>query len=747
MNLIQIKEQIDQNLSQQKSIFADIPVNSESISFFLEELPAAIKPTSNNTTITLTDSDSLFATTTFPSNWELSNVPMGELTNGILTFELTQVDDIPQISLGIKGDLFYGVMEQPLKIVGTLSDNNSWAMDLQVSGEELPSLLDIAQWTGGTQDIIDNLNVLNSNGSMPEITIDDVHFTLNLSTQEIVYIGVYGSMNWGKIPLRIHLLFMPDLSIIAHLADDISIDVKELFEMLALNPPEISSVKIADLALSAHLASQSYSASVTLDGDWDLAIGDKKISISKADISLLHEFGNTEASVSGELILGEFSFYAQSQFSTVDNSLRLIAEARSDSNIHFGDLVSLVSQILPTPLTLPNHIPSLGFSDLRFMLLPTTGEFSLAGALSEPWTIPVGINDLTIHDVSLSINQSKSDNNQKITTGVIEGAINIGNSDIDIAYNFPGDFVLSGNISAISLSLLLQEFCGGDVVRDLPLPASLLETELRDVTFTIAPQQKQLSFAAETALGQAEIIISQGTDGKWGFSIGFVPPSSWNFAALDPALAVLNDLDFSDSTLIVSSSDDKSLVLTTISLPQGNVAVQKGLNFFASLDTSALGLKEVLPGFELDHLQVYAAIGNNPQNLEISAAIEGEFHIDQSTSFGDITFRLKPSPGDFEVALLGTVVTTIDDSPLIFTGGLVVTAPPPAAGLEATMLGTWDNPFGVQNLSISNVGLDLKIPPLSIGIAGGLQIGNFEGRAAVSLNSANPTPCPLPARP
>jgi peptidoglycan hydrolase CwlO-like protein len=240
-------------------------------------------------------------------------------------------------------------------------------------------------------------------------------------------------------------------------------------------------------------------------------------------------------------------------------------------------------------------------------------------------------------------------------------------------------------------------------------------------------------------MGQIEVIVQKDSQGGWGFSMGFVPPSTWNFSTLDPALAVLNDLDFSGSTLIVSSSDNNSLALTTIELPNGGVGVQKGLNFFASLDTSALGMKELLPGFDLDSLQVYAAIGNNSQNMVIEAAIEGEFQIDKSTSFGDITFRLKPSPTDFELSLLGTVTTVIDESPLVFTGGLGVTSPPPAGRLQATMQGTWENPFGTQNLSISNVGLDLSMPPLSLGITGGLQIGDFEGRAAVSLNTANPT--------
>jgi peptidoglycan hydrolase CwlO-like protein len=399
-------------------------------------------------------------------------------------------------------------------------------------------------------------------------------------------------------------------------------------------------------------------------------------------------------------------------------------------------LSSLIEDLLDD-LTLPTELPDLTLENVTMQLDMLNQQFSVTGQSADSLSWPIGENGLMLSDIGIDCRRLTETGGK--TNGKLNGTLHLGGATLSCDADLPGQLVFQGEIPRFNLSTLLQELCGGNVVRETPIPTSILNIELTEIRFAINLTDRVFSLSANSSMGQIEVIVQKDSQGGWGFSMGFVPPSTWNFSTLDPALAVLNDLDFSGSTLIVSSSDNNSLALTTIELPNGGVGVQKGLNFFASLDTSALGMKELLPGFDLDSLQVYAAIGNNSQNMVIEAAIEGEFQIDKSTSFGDITFRLKPSPTDFELSLLGTVTTVIDESPLVFTGGLGVTSPPPAGRLQATMQGTWENPFGTQNLSISNVGLDLSMPPLSLGITGGLQIGDFEGRAAVSLNTANPT--------
>ncbi len=71
----------------------------------------------------------------------------------------------------------------------------------------------------------------------------------------------------------------------------------------------------------------------------------------------------------------------------------------------------------------------------------------------------------------------------------------------------------------MTYSLLLQEFCGGETVRNVPLPASVLETELKEAE-TAKPTGKGIGlvaigaglavgFAAVSAIGQG-IAASSG---------------------------------------------------------------------------------------------------------------------------------------------------------------------------------------------------------------------------------------------
>ena len=166
--------------------------------------------------------------------------------------------------------------------------------------------------------------------------------------------------------------------------------------------------------------------------------------------------------------------------------------------------------------------------------------------------------------------------------------------------------------------------------------------------------------------------------------------------------------------------------------------VSKGFNFVANIDLTGLGADQVL---NIKTLQVKAAIGGNPANMVLEAAIAGSIQIDENTAFGDIRFRLVPAPQNFSLTLLGTVFARIGDSRLQFIGGMKVQ--PRSALFQATMLGTWSEPFGAKGVNIINVALELGLsfpPPLpSIGIAGALQVGEFKGLLAVKFDSAMPS--------
>jgi hypothetical protein len=156
------------------------------------------------------------------------------------------------------------------------------------------------------------------------------------------------------------------------------------------------------------------------------------------------------------------------------------------------------------------------------------------------------------------------------------------------------------------------------------------------------------------------------------------------------------------------------------------------------MDMRGTGVDELLG---LEGLRVTTSIGGNPADIVLEAEIAGEFELSDGVAFGDIKFRLQPAPTNFSLTLLGTVTAVLDNSALAFVGGMQVQ--PRAALFQASMLGIWNEPFDTKGVAIGNVALDLGVsfpPPLpTIGIAGTLQVGDFEGAVAVKFDSAMPS--------
>jgi len=484
---------------------------------------------------------------------------------------------------------------------------------------------------------------------------------------------------------------------------------------------------------------ETYSFSIGLVNDWALQLGGSSLTVTQVGVEMAREAGVTAATITGEIAVDS-------------TSIELTAAKDGEGNWEFSGgtaegstikLRSIINAFLPNAIDLPSEVPNMACTGIALTFKPSSGDITFAANSADAWDIPVGVDGLSISDINLNINRTKGEDGASETSGSIAGTLNIGAANFTSTYEFPGDFVLSGNIPSFKLSPLVQDICGGDVVRGIPVPAGFLDTELKDIAFEINPKQKEMALSAGSPLGQSEVQVKRMASGSWGFVVGFVPPAQWKLSKIDSSLSVLDDLKFSDTALILSSSEDRSFELATIETPRDDVSIKRGLNLFATLSMAGLGVDKLLG---LESLTIYTAIGTDPRNIVIEAQIEGDFEIDKNVAFGDIKFRLNVSPPSFGVMLLGTLHARIDNSELDFIGGLgieAITTPPSfQANMTATMEGRWQDPMGAKGVAIMDVALDLGIafPPIrpSIGIAGGLQVGDFIGAAAVKFDTANP---------
>jgi peptidoglycan hydrolase CwlO-like protein len=470
---------------------------------------------------------------------------------------------------------------------------------------------------------------------------------------------------------------------------------------------------------------------------WEIVPG--KVSVHDLAFSLdaLYPLSSAQRSVDGSaggvITLGSVDVHLAVDFGE---------ETVLTGNIPEISLSAILRDLGGDDIALPHELPDLVLADVDISFTPGTGAFSFSAQSPTVWNLPIGISGISISGISFSLNRTVNGDGTKSTSGTVAGTFNIGSASISAVYNFPGDFVLTADVPTFSLSPLLQDLCGGDTVRSLPVPTSVLNFEITDIQVLVAPQAKTFAVSATCVIGQFELLVKRTTTG-WGFAAGFAPPSTFKFSDLSSELVVLDDLRFDGTVLVISTSADRDFELSTIKLPDDDAQVRVGLNFFAALDAQGTGVYE-LTG--LKTLNVYAAIGTRVTDMVIEAEISGDFEIAENVIFSEVKFRLQPAPSNFSLSLLGVILARLDNSDLRFVGAMSIQVVPTlAASFAATMEGVWNEPFGTKGLAIANVALEVGVllssfPPLpSLGFAGSLKIGDFEGMVAVKFDTANPS--------
>lgn len=430
-------------------------------------------------------------------------------------------------------------------------------------------------------------------------------------------------------------------------------------------------------------------------------------------------------------------------------------------------LSRLIAAHLPDLVGMVDVLPAINLREVAIVLSPRTGEMSFRAeskpadgadeAIEVPpdWILPIGVAPLGVRDVVVEINRRPAKRGSKAKIdGIIAGVLQVAGASFEIAYAFPGDFVLRGQVPTLSFSPLLQAVAGTNALRDLPLPPRLIDLTLTDVYVAIAPHRRCFSLAATTPIGMVEIVLQKATSGAWGCAMGIAASPDMKFANLDPNLAGLDALALDKITLILATTDDGSLQLSTIqpgrpdvrlngdaiaSAPPRplDVRVHRGLNLFTTISLVGTGADEVLGS---SSLTVFGSIGPSIADITLEAALDGEIHLAEGVTLSDIGFLLRPGPSNFTITLRGVVRALINGELLKFTGGLEVQ--PRGAALQTTMQGMWVRAFGVDGLDISDIALDLGLsfaPPLpSVGLAGTLRLGDFRGAAAVRFDTMNP---------
>ena len=283
---------------------------------------------------------------------------------------------------------------------------------------------------------------------------------------------------------------------------------------------------------------------------------------------------------------------------------------------------------------------------------------------------------------------------------------------------------------------LLQDLCGATVVGSLALPPELLALALTDLELTIDVDRSEASVRRHRTRLQA------GPGGRpQGHLLGLRRRHRARrhlpvLLAVTRRSAASTGVHLPDALIVISTFDDTAFRFDELQ-PVAGTGVDPRPAGRRPARPVRSGRRQVPrqepPGRQGARRHHARRACRWPPASATSTITDG-------VVLKDAEFELVPDPENVSISVSGAVDVTIDASPLEFIGGVRVV--PNGISFFATMKGTWNDPFGAKGVALTDVSLEIGsdfegVP--SIGITGGLQIGAFAGKAAVSFNSELPT--------
>ena len=230
-----------------------------------------------------------------------------------------------------------------------------------------------------------------------------------------------------------------------------------------------------------------------------------------------------------------------------------------------------------------------------------------------------------------------------------------------------------------------------------------------DNTFTILGQCSLFGFKSTVTLE-----ITQN-----GITLKAFPPKGWKISdAIDSLEGSLFDkIDLSNTKIVISSFSHFD--------PQLNVNLNMGINLAAMTnlaDKTFNGAKNLISGLASQSLNLFGSLGSLkdtqfavtiPLNIKLS-----EKAFLENTSFFFTGSDMGPSMG---LKTQIKIIPSQDDEPLLFSGKASIDLAKSGLLLGGSMLGEWNNPLGLNGITLSNVGCDLSLPTLTtVGLTGTL---------------------------
>ena len=369
------------------------------------------------------------------------------------------------------------------------------------------------------------------------------------------------------------------------------------------------------------------------------------------------------------------------------------------------------------------------------------------------WEILQG-NTLALSQIKVSLTKDYPINKATSLkmTGTLVGLTKIGGKSVQLSAQLTPKkeaLILTGQTQELNFKNSLTSIIGQSAIRDWDIPNVLFNIQLKEGILNIAPYQKWTTLAANSNWGKVKVWTKQKTqadkDGKkLDYVVTITTPTDFSISKIHPKLQVLDRVNLANQQIVFSSAKkSKEEAKKVPILKQIKTGIKKGGSIIAKLDIRKL---------RLDHLlQVKELVVNSPltaklDGVVLEAPLNANIPLGPNAKLAQVLFRLKPSPKDFGITLVGVMNTQIGKDELIFKGGVEIDVKSQALNFSALMEGDWQNPLGAKGLVMTDIGMQMgasftTAPVIlpNIALTGNLKIGSFSGAAHLAFDTRNPT--------
>ncbi len=362
-------------------------------------------------------------------------------------------------------------------------------------------------------------------------------------------------------------------------------------------------------------------------------------------------------------------------------------------------------------------------------------------------------NKFSLNNIKVVLNiKYPKEGEKKASSAILEGLTSIAGKPVLFSANLKEDqksIEYVATVKDINFKSSLISLVGDASLGGISIPEKLFDIKLPSTQLTVKPGAKSILFNSVATFGVVDGYINKVEKPKRGnknysYLLTIAPHKDAKLSKISDKLKILDKIDLSKQLIVLSSeAKSKEEKDKTPFKDKIGAGVKKGLNMVANFDLTKIKLDHLIG---VKNLVVSSPIGAKLDQIVLESSLDTNVEIGPTATLSNVIFRLKPSPKDFSISLLGEMSTKIGTDDLIFQGGVEVVLTDQTLNFLAMMKGQWNDPLGAKGLSVKDVGIQLgasftttPIPLPNIALSGEVFIGSFKGGATVAIDTRNPS--------